>query len=421
MKKNTFRLVVFLGVISIIGIILVQMYWVRRAFDIKEKGFNQSLQIALKNVAQSIAEINGVMLANPNPVNRLASDYYVVNVNTYIDANLLQHYLKREFALMHIHADYEYAIYDCQTNEMVYGNYIAGNIKEKPGQEKTLPKYNAYTYYFGIRFPTVDTYLATQMDIWVFSSAILLVVVVFFGYAISVILSQERLSQIQKDFVNNMTHEFKTPIATIGVSADVLMQPAIAQEPGTIFTYSSIIKQENERLQRGVEKVLQMANLDKHKVKLKREKVDLSEIVHQVAEGFRLHLEPTQILIEEYYSENAYCEADKVHLINVIHNLLDNAFKYSGRNAQVRITVEQIDKKIYLSIADNGPGIKKEHHKKIWQKFYRVPTGNVHNVKGFGLGLNYVKYIISAHKWKIELESEEDNGTTFRLIIPSTI
>jgi two-component system phosphate regulon sensor histidine kinase PhoR len=232
-----------------------------------------------------------------------------------------------------------------------------------------------------------------------------------------VILKQKRLSEIQRDFINNMTHEFKTPISTIAVSADLISNPKINAHPEKLAQYAQIIKTQNHRLKEQIEKVLQMAIMDKGKLTLSRELVDIHEIVRQAVIHFRLKYEDAQIECD-LQADTPLANADKVHLTNVIYNLLDNATKYISENPKILISTKHYKKQLLLSIQDNGLGIEKAHQNKVFERFYRVPTGNRHDVKGFGLGLNYVRQIIKAHHWKIRLESELGKGSTFTVSIP---
>ncbi len=417
MRHHTIRYVIVLATFSIVGILLTQIYWVSKAFDIKEKQFNQSIQIALQNVAEQIAYVNQVAL-NPKPVRRLTSDYYVVNVNTSIDTKLLEHYLKIEMTKANVDIAYEYGIYDCSTNQMVYGNYVSQYLEEKTNKKSNFPTWNEYTYYFGIRFPNKTTYLASEMEVWWFSSVLLLVVIVFFGYTLWVIIKQKRLSEIQRDFINNMTHEFKTPISTILISADLITKPQILQKPEAILKYANVIKAQNLRLKNQIEKVLQMALLEKTKVQLNLEKINVQTLIEEVASNFNLN-QTAQITMNWAFEheEQAYIQADVVHFTNIIYNLLDNAVKYVDGEPKIDISGKNLNKKVVINIQDNGIGISKEHQKRIFEKFYRVPTGNVHNVKGFGLGLNYVMQVIKAHKWQIVVKSELGRGTCFEISI----
>lgn len=412
-----------LATLSIVGITITQVYWVKRAFDLKEDEFERNVNTALLNVAQQIYSFADHGPApTHNPVKQLSTNYFVVMVNSQVDANLLEFMLRTEFDKRKIQADFEYGIYDCASEKMMYGNYVQVN-KAKPEIEinKNLPKWNTQGYYFGVQFPTREAQILNQMGIWSFSSIVLLVVIVFFAYTLFVILKQKRLSEIQKDFINNMTHEFKTPIATIAVSTEVLKSPDIIRQPERLLNYTTIIENENKRLKQHVERVLQMAKLDKETIELKKEPVNLHEIVQEVAAGMQAALQEKQVMLElSLNADEPVISADRLHITNVVYNLLDNAIKYSASNPQIWIDVKQGKKALMLEVRDNGIGVKEEDQKKIFEKFFRVSTGNVHNVKGFGLGLDYVKQIVEAHRGKITLKSSLGEGCTFRIYLPQT-
>jgi len=420
MKSSTIRLIVVLATLCIVGITITQVYWVKRAFDLKEAEFERQVNTALMNVSQLIFSMNNTPPPSVNPVKQLSTNYFVVMVNSEIDASLLEFLLRTEFEKRNVKADFEYGIYDCNHEKMVYGNYVSmQDAKTKTEPIKILPNWTNQGYYFGVQFPNREAQILNQMGIWSFSSIVLLLVIVFFGYTLFVILKQKRLSEIQKDFINNMTHEFKTPIATIAVSAEVLKNPDILQQPERLLNYTTIIENENKRLKKHVERVLQMARLDKEDIGLKKESISLHDVIDEVVAGMRVTLQEKQGMIDlQLEASQPLITADRHHLMNVIYNLLDNAIKYCKENPLITVRTKQDNKGITLEIQDNGIGVGKENQKRIFQKFFRVPTGNVHDVKGFGLGLNYVKQIVEAHRGRITLESVVGNGSTFRVFIP---
>ncbi|MBC7923164.1 MAG: HAMP domain-containing histidine kinase [Ferruginibacter sp.] len=427
MKSSSVRWVVALGVVSVVGIVTIQVYWVRKAFGHAERQFNQTLYIALKNVATQLARYNQVTLSDHNLVRQLSSNYYVVNVNSSIDAGVLAYYLRSEFSRRNLRVDYEYAIYDCATDRMVYGDYVdfpeggAGSSAPRSASVRSsanLPKSGQYTYYFGLRLPTRAVYLVSGLEIWILTSAILLVVILFFGYAMFVILRQKQLSEIQRDFINNMTHEFKTPLATIALSADVIARPAAWRNPQRLAHYAAIIREENSRLNKQVEKVLQIARTEKD-FRPRYEGVDLHGLIEEVVRNFDLsgkHREGT--VRTDLRATQTWTRADPLHLANVLFNLLDNAVKYTEGIPQVVFSTRNEHNRLLVSISDNGVGIDRVHQKRVFDKFYRVPTGDVYNVKGFGLGLYYVRNTAAAHRWKLSLESKPGRGSTFTLSLP---
>jgi two-component system, OmpR family, phosphate regulon sensor histidine kinase PhoR len=415
-SRNTLRIIIILAAVSIVGITATQIYWVRKAFDLKENQFNRDVTAALAQVSNKILEINKTPSPANNPVTQLTSNYFVVLVNGPIDNNLLEFLLLTEFEKKHITADFEYGVYDCIDKCMVGGNYRA------PGKIAThvnfteLPAWKNDGYYFGVQFPMVEATLISQMGIWGFSSVVLLVVIFFFVYTLFVILKQKRLSEIQKDFINNMTHEFKTPLSTIAISTSVLKDPSIIHTPERLLNYATIIENENQRLQQQVERVLQMARLETEDLGLKKEKYDLHQLIKEAASNNLLTSKASISLLLE--AEQTEVKVDKLHIINVIFNLLDNAIKYNLNVPAISIRTFNSEGNICMEITDNGIGISAEEQKKIFHRFYRISTGNLHDVKGFGLGLSYVKLIIESHKGKISLTSDPAHGSCFLIELP---
>lgn len=417
MKNSTIRVVVILGIFAIAGIIVVQAYWMLRAWDLKEKQLDQSIQIVLKNVAEQLATRKG---SKPpiNAVKQISSDYYLVNLNDEIDANWLEYYLKIDFNELKLSLDFEYGIYDCNTDKMMYGNYIKSeNEGEKIKRSKNLPKYSKLPYYFSIHFPTRTTYLASSVQLWIIFSIILFIAVIFFSYSLLLILQQKRLSELQKDFINNMTHEFKTPISTIKIASDFLGQNAEINANKRLTQYVKTISEQNERLNGQVEKVLEIARIEKNGIKLQKEKLSLHDVIQQVVSSVNVQKNGEDRIMLALQAKNSLINADKVHLTNILYNLLDNAAKYCQTEPHITIRTADQAKGICLSITDNGIGIEPKYQKQIFNKFFRVPTGNLHNVKGFGLGLFYVKEVCRTHGWKIKVQSDINKGSTFSIYI----
>lgn len=408
-----------LAALCIAGISIIQVYWFRRAFDLRKDEFDRTVTTALFNVAQQLFEINNTPSPANNPVRQVSTNYFAVMVNSELKADLLEFLLRTEFERSNIQTDFEYGIYDCGSEQMVYCNYVSLQSSSKRAATFTLPKWSSFGYYFGVKFPYREAHILNQMGIWTFSSVVLLLVIVFFCYTLFVILKQKRLSEIQKDFINNMTHEFKTPLSTIAVSAEAIRDPVIHRHPEKLLNYTSIIQKENSRLTQQVERVLQMARLDKGSIILKKESVSIEQVVGEAIHHASAALEQKHGAIScDFLAAKDRLLADKLHLTNVIFNLLDNAIKYCTAEPKIKIVTRDHKSGIVLEIHDNGIGIGKEEIKRVFEKFYRVPTGNVHDVKGFGLGLSYVKNIIEAHRGKISLQSEPFRGSVFTIYLP---
>jgi two-component system, OmpR family, phosphate regulon sensor histidine kinase PhoR len=416
LSRNTIKLVLILGVIAISGIIAIQIYWVKKAFDLKDQQFRQSTMVALRNVANQISKSYKLAIID-NPVSQYSSDYYVVNLRVPLQQSLLEHLLKEEFKKSNINTDFEYGIYDCETDKIVFGAHINSDYEvEEVHQSIVLPTTDKFLNYFGVKFPNQKSYLTSKLDFWIVSSIITMLVMAFFAYAMFVILKQKRLSGVQRDFINNMTHEFQTPISTIKIATDVLAQSKILEQPERFKKYVQIIKQENNRLKNQVESVLATARIGKGQIELDIKLQELHEIIGEVSDSVKAELEENFTL--DLNATKTTINADRMHLMNVIRNLVDNAIKYSGKPPKIKVSTRNENNLLIVSILDKGIGIPKDALPKIFNKFYRVPTGNLHNVRGFGLGLNYVKEIINLHKWKIIVNSEVGVGSAFEINIP---
>ncbi len=418
MNQRTIRWIIALGTISVVSILVIQIFWVKRAYDIRENEFNDSVSRALSNVSDDFFLYNNTPPPAESPIKQFDSNYYLVMINSPIDANMLDYLLKKEFKEESIFIDFEYGIYDCDTEAMVYGDYVHNQLISNPIQKLTeLPVWGNEDYYFGVMFPSKTGYIINNMGTWVFSSILMLLLMGFFGYAVVVILKQRRLSEIQKDFINNMTHEFKTPISTISVSAEVLQQPDISDNPDRLAKYAAIIEKENNRLKNQVDRVLQMAMLDKDRINLKNERVNMHEVIQRVIDTHTIS-NPEVSITCELKAEFPEVKGDQLHLSNIIYNLMDNAVKYGGPSGAITIETRNNGKHLFIYVTDEGPGIPKEYQRKIFSRFYRIPTGDVHNVKGFGLGLHYVKRMLISHGGSISIQNNEPTGCTFQIHLP---
>ncbi|MEO1516045.1 MAG: HAMP domain-containing sensor histidine kinase [Bacteroidota bacterium] len=417
MHNSVIRRVVLLGAMAIIGIIAVQSFWVMRSWDLKEEEFHQTANIALFKVAQQLAAYDSIPLPSYQLVNRKSSNHYVVNINNVIDAGVLEHYLIKEFEAHALNIVFEYAIYDCGSDNFQYGNICSvGGAEGTKIPSGNLPTYDEYTYYFVVKFPSRTGYIIGGMPLTIVFTIILFLAIIFFIYSLTVILKQKRLSEMQKDFINNMTHEFKTPISTIKISADVFLNHPDIQQDQRLHNYARIIKEQNTRLNHQVEKVLQLAKIERKGLELHLEKINLHELLKNILPSIQLKVkEVNGHLNSQLEAQQPIVKADKIHLTNILYNLLDNAIKYCRQIPEINVYTQSQGQKVTLQVIDRGIGIDKAHQSKVFDKFYRVPTGNIHNVKGFGLGLYYIHNICQAHGWKIRLDSQPNNGTTISI------
>ncbi len=417
MRNSTIRRVILLGAFAILSILAVQTYWILRQLDLSENQFRDKVTIAMLETAKSVAKSSGAQLPNSDFIRQAASNYYLVNIDNPFKPEDLEFYLQKNLEAAGVKEDFEYGVFDCTSNKMVFGKLIDySDDKKSTPLAEPLAAHNesGYLYYFGVRFPNRRAAMINDMGLLIFFSCLMLLTVAFFIYSIFIILRQKQLSELQKDFINNMTHEFKTPIATINVSTDVLSRSDVVRADVRLSRYSQIIKEQTQRLNNQVEKVLQIAHIERDDFGLHIETVDFHELVQQILPSIELKIDERKgIFLCHLNAEKSLVQADKLHLTNILHNLVDNAVKYCKGQPEIIFHTKNEAGQLVFSIKDNGIGIPKDDQARVFDKFYRVPTGNVHNVKGFGLGLFYVKNICKEHDWNISLESEPGRGTTF--------
>ena len=336
---------------------------------------------------------------------------------------LIDSLLKMEFRIAGLNTKYEFGIFNPTRNKL---------ILQKSGKypKELLGSSYRYLLFPGeifspqnllmIHFPHERTYLITRIWFLLALSVILILAIIFsFTYVISVVFKQKKLSEIKNDFINNMTHEFKTPISTISLACQALGDKDIVKNTAVYESYLSIIDEENNRLSGMAERILQSARLQKGEINLKSEDIDLHYVIQDAIQKGSLQIEKKGGKITmDLGADKSIIEADKVHITNIFFNLLDNAIKYTPWAPIILITTRTSNDGIIVSIKDNGVGISKSNQKKVFDKLYRVPTGNVHNVKGFGLGLSYVKSVVEKHNGKITLDSELKKGSIFSIYLP---
>ena len=423
MFTSTINRLIALGVLAIVGIVGMQTYWVATTWNLNDSEFRQKAQLALYGVARQLADLNNSDLPPRGIVRQRSSNYFIVNIESEIDALQLEILMREELTRLSLDVPFEYAIFDCTSDRMAYGGYCQPVTEEEDhelaNRESYLAPDDDLLYYFGIKFPDRQGYIWQKMQMVVFLSAILLLTVAFFVYSLIVILRQRRLANMQKDFIDNMTHEFKTPLSTIRIAAGVFQRDEHVAKDSRLSRYAQLIHEQYERLNDQVEKVLQISRIEKGSFEIKREPINLQDLMPPLLSSARARIEEQNgELIVDLPERPLPVSADPLHLSNILHNLLDNAVKYGGDSPRITVAGKCIRKQLILTVTDEGPGIAKEHQERLFEKFYRIPTGDVHDVKGFGLGLFYVHSICRAHGWKIRVNSKPGRGTTFMIQLP---
>lgn len=420
MPSRTLRIFTVLSVLLLLGLAFVQFYWFRQAYQMEDRDFDQRVTSSLRIVCRRLIVFNDRPNNPPiKPVERVTSNYYTVQVNDRIDPSALEVFLRQEFARNDLKANFEYAIYDCEQSQIRYGGFVChtANCDSTMALKYSFPQVNRQNYYFGVFFPEKRKYLLNQLNIWAVSTGAVLLVIVFFSYALWVIFRQKRLSELQSDFVNNLTHEFKTPLSTILISTDVLTRPDQPRE--RLASYATIIRKEALRLKQQVDTVLQTAQQSSGATSLHPESVSIREAVQDLLERSAERIRETQAVVAtDLPEEDLTLHADRMHFSNILFNLLDNALKYASGQPDIRISARAENQKLLIGFEDRGQGIPPEYQSRVFDRFFRVPTGGVHNVKGFGLGLYYVRTMTEAMGGSVRVESRPEGGSRFILQFP---
>lgn len=417
MKINKLNSIILLGLVAIISILVAQLLWTKEAFTLEQKKLSQKTHIALLEVARKLYKGTNHELPAQNPVQKIANDYYIVNIDNDFEPDILEFYLKTEFKKMNITTDFEYAMYNCQSDEMIYGNYISLSQKGKGKQSVHFPKHKNLVYYFAIRFPNETSYLFSSMRFWFVLSIALILILLIYVYSIFTLLQQKKYSELQRDFINNMTHEFKTPLSSILIASKYLSEQNPIKEDKKLHTYTNIIINQSHKLNHHIEKILNIARSDSAPLELKKETIAIVPIIQETIENIQLKYPEASIKIETL-SNDYQIETDVFHFTNLVYNLLDNAVKYCNEKPEITIKIAIENACLKLAFIDNGIGISTKNISFIFDKFYRAKNEKSNEVTGFGLGLYYVKEICNLHNWKIKAENNSTNGMTITLSIP---
>lgn len=420
MNKKVLRLIFIFITISLIAALITQLLWVRGTWEHEKDQFDSRVDVALKTV------VNHLMTSRKVPVDSTSADFDLVSKHRelfeFVQPHVLDSLINEEFSSLWKTDDYVYGVYRVKDSLFVIGSF-QGYEKELLSSQHQISLTcicKSLGYLLTVYYPHQKSLIFSQMVILpVMSGLFLLVLIVSFFYTIYFIVRQKKLSEMKTDFVNNMTHEFKTPISTISVSSEMLTKTAVSENPEKVRKYANIIFEENVRLKNQVERVLQIASIDKGEYNLKMKPVDIHEIIEKCVSNFEvIILEKKGKIHTELNAELHIITADKHHLTNVINNLLDNANKYSEDKPDIWISTENSEGKIEISVKDNGMGISKENQKHIFKKFHRIQTGDIHDIKGFGLGLYYVYTVVKAMGGSVFVKSEQNKGSEFKLSFP---
>jgi two-component system phosphate regulon sensor histidine kinase PhoR len=419
-SRSRIRLLILTGLLSIFGTLVLQLIWLRQAVDLREREFNDRVVIALTEVVDRVQAMRGDS-AVVEPVRQQASNAFVANLNDTLHPFLLEALLRESFERAALDSPFDYAIYDCFSDSIVYGGHVGGT----ESQGTMPPRFDRDGHYFGIRFPERRADILMSLDRWLLASILQLLVLGTFVYAVVIVLRQKRLSEVREDFINNMTHEFKTPIASIESGAQLLQRDEIGGDAKARQRYLDLILSENGRMRRQVDKVMEMATMEKGTVRLAADPIDLRHWAMRGVESALPTVERMEGKLTVKVPEDntpADFVGDITHLDGVLRNLIDNAVRYSGDappDIEVRLECRsEAQARWHITVADRGIGVPADEAERIFDRFHRVPAGDRHDVKGFGLGLHYVRSIVEGHGGRIHCAPREGGGSRFIIQLP---
>jgi two-component system, OmpR family, phosphate regulon sensor histidine kinase PhoR len=418
MRSDTLKKIILLFTLLISLIVLAQLYWLNKLYSFEQRQFTTNVVKAIRGLFEDLALVNEPVVHLQQVVERPDANTFLVKIDTIPEKDSLSYYMLAELEDFDVFSDCMITAYDHKTKNNAYSFYLPVAGSRGPDSVDPPPITHTDHDYISLYFPHRKEYILNEMRWWITSGIILLLV--FGGLAASLfyLYRQKFLNEVQSDFIKNVTHEFQTPLTTLKLGLDMISRPNIRKQPEKLDKYISVMHAQTEYLQHHLENLVRVIRSDALGMQVNKERVSPSQLIE--AAIHQLHFliaEKSAIVKFEPPQEDVTISADKANLYLAILNVISNALKFSP-NPQVQISTSVNEKFYSISIKDNGIGIEKKYLKSLFRKFYRVPTGDVHNVKGLGLGLYFVKKIISIHHGRVEVSSIPGIGTEFRLHLP---
>jgi two-component system phosphate regulon sensor histidine kinase PhoR len=419
MRSNTIRLFILIASVLIAIIIAVQVYWLNKTYTFEKNEFNTSVIKSIRGVYEDLPLLYESTEKLQSLIEKTDADSYTFRSDSIPVKDSLALYMHNELESFDIFTDCKLAVYDHNKGQYVYHAYLPSAGSSKTSDTSMVMPFVAKEYsYVYLFFPHRNKYIISQMTGWIVSSALLLLVLIGFGASLYYFFKQKFLVEIQKDFINNVTHEFSTPLSVIELSVEGLNKPADKKNPEKQEKYINAIRYQSEYLKNHISNLVTTVVADDYKFELKIASVTPNELLKKAVAQLEPLLNKKNGVIEWNLEEsNEQIQADEENLYLAIFNIINNAIKYSSQ-PKIIVTTIKNSYKYTISIKDNGTGIESSEHKKIFKKFYRVHNGNVHNAKGLGLGLYFAKKVIDYHQGKIDVQSLPGIGTEFKIELP---
>jgi two-component system phosphate regulon sensor histidine kinase PhoR len=419
MKRKSIRFIILVTTVSLLGLVVMQSFWMFKAMQMEEAQFGHRVDMALEDILNELVEYQDSTALNLIGLDQTGKhDNQVFDA---VDTTLLDTLISKYFDYHMLGENYIFQIVKTSNDSVYYSSEpVPQGYQQKQYRACLSCIWKEEYFHLAVLFPEQQKQIFVELGGWLlFSALFLLTVFVSFIYTITTIIKQKKLSEMKNDFINNMTHEFKTPLSTVSLASEVLLNGNSSNSVERVKKYAGVIYDENLRLQNQVERVLQIAQVERDELNLSITLINMHELIKSSVHNLCLENCEKEVAISYEFNATRYTiNGDKLHLTNVITNLVDNAIKYSGSNPEIVIATRSTNTGIEIDIKDNGVGMTPETQKQIFDKFYRLPTGNLHNVKGFGLGLYYVKSMLEAHNGSIHVKSEINKGSTFTLFFP---
>ncbi len=395
----------------------MQLFLINNAHKLAKKDTEDKIFFALQDVLEKLYKDNLTGLLVSNQVEKVSGNYFTVNVNYEFENTILEHYLISEFEKNNLDVDFEYAVYNCSSDKMAFSNHINSNGKKEPIKcPSCFTKNPDYTYYFAIRFPDIEqNYFKNLNQYWIFTTVLFLVLIIYV-YSVVLMLKQKKYTELQKDFINNMSHEFKTPLASILIASNYVKEQNEIKDNPKLKKYNQIVVNQTNKLNEHIEKILYVAKTESKQMLIDKTKFELMPVLDLVKDNILL-IYDKEITINMIATKTFVLKADEFHVYNILFNLVDNAVKYSGLSPKIEIIINEINQQLSIQIKDNGCGIPPKDLPFVFDKFYRVSRQDIKNIEGFGIGLSYVKKICDLHRWKITIANNTDKGIVVTMLI----
>jgi two-component system phosphate regulon sensor histidine kinase PhoR len=418
-RSKTLRLVILVSTILIAIIVAVQLFWLQKVYRFEEKQFNINVSKSIRALYKDMQLVNDVSDNAQKEINNPAPDLYLLKIDCTPFTDSLWLNLKAELTDFNVYTDCKAGVYHPEKKDFSLEKYIdLPDAYDSSKNSAPIPVLKREYPYIALFFPHRGQYILKQMYFWIASGGLLLLVLIAFGASIFYLYRQKFLNETQKDFVNNFTHEFKTPLAVIKIAAEVLQQPNIIDKPERLRNYAGIIDEQSTHLENQIQRLLEITYTDRSSLPLEKDSFDINAVLMQAINDLQpLADQKNAVITSNFATANTTVTADKYYLLLTFINLIENAIKYSGK-PEIFISSYTEGNDCCIAIKDNGIGISPENQKKIFDRFFRVTKGDLHTVKGFGLGLSFVKKVVDTHGGKIEVLSEPGKGSTFIVKIP---